>query len=355
MSGVSKSVKPGVSWEARWQAETRDHVIALAWSPDSSCLAAAAVAGPITVCDGNTGRIRHVLPGHGFGTTALSWSPQGRILASAGQDGKVKLWDVATGQLHETLDGGAAWVERVAWSPNGTLLAAAAARKVRLWNTAGQLVREYANHPSTVADIQWKPGTLELASACYGQIGLFHPDQAEPVRSLKWKGSQLVLAWSPDGKHMATGDQDSTVHFWIMKTGEDLMMAGYPVKVRELSWDHTSRYLATGGGAMPCVWDVSGKGPAGTKPLQFQGHTANVTGLAFQHSGSLLASGGADGQVILWHPGKHNRALAQAQSDSGITQIAWSPDDQRLAVGTESGSVCAYVLKSSNESKSGSA
>ena len=345
MFGVSKSSKAGVTLAQRWQAEIGDHVIALAWSPDGAGLAAAAVGGPITLCDGTTGRIRQVLPGHGFGTTAISWSPQGGILASAGQDGKVKLWNVATGELHMPLDGGAAWVERVTWSPEGTLLAAAAGKKVRLWNTAGQLVREYGNHPSTVADIQWKPGTLELASAAYGQLALFHPDQAEPVRSLNWKGSQLVLAWSPDGKHLATGDQDSTVHFWIMQTGEDLMMSGYPAKVRELSWDHTSRFLATGGGAVPCVWDVSGKGPAGTKPLQFEGHMANVTGLAFQQSGPLLASAGADGLVMLWHPGKHKQPLAKTRVDSGITQIAWSADDRRLGVGTESGAVRVYALE----------
>jgi WD40 repeat protein len=361
MSGVSKktptrSVSEGtrnpaadVAWKARWRAEIGEHVIALAWSPDSSALAAAAVGGPISVFEAGTGRIRHVLPGHDFGTTALSWSPQGGLLASAGQDGKVRFWNVAGGQMHRSLDGGAAWVERATWSPDGTLLATAAGKKVRLWNAAGQLMREYGNHPSTVADIQWKPGTMELASAAYGQIALFHPDKAEPVRLLKWKGSQLVLAWSPNGKHMATGDQDSTVHFWIMKSGEDLMMSGYLTKVRELAWDYTSRYLATGGGRVPCVWDVSGKGPAGTTPQQLEGHTANVTSLAFQHAGPLLASAGADGLVMLWHPGKHKRALARAQAASGFTQIAWSPDDQWLGAGTESGAVLVYARLVSGE------
>jgi hypothetical protein len=47
---------------------------------------------------------------------------------------------------------------------------------------------------------------------------------------------------------------------------------------------------------------------------------------------------------ILWHPGKHRRPLAQVQTASGITQIAWSPDDQRLGVGTESGAVLVYFL-----------
>jgi WD40 repeat protein len=342
---VSKSSKAGISLEQRWQAEIGDHVIALAWSPDGAGLAAAAVGGPITLCDGTTGRIRHVLSGHGFGTTALSWSPQGALLASSGQDGKVKLWNTRDGKLQQALDGGAAWVERVTWSSGGTLLASAAGKHVRLWNTAGQMVRDYEAHPSTVADIQWKPGTLELASAAYGQIALFHPDKAEPVRVLSWKGSQLALAWSPDGKYIATGDQDSTVHFWIVKSGEDLMMSGYPTKVRELAWDSTSRYLATGGGDTPCVWDVSGKGPAGTKPVQLEGHKAKVTALAFQHSGPLLASGGADGLLLLWQPAKHGRTLAKVEFPGPITQIAWTANDQSLSVGTEGGRIAVLSLQ----------
>jgi WD40 repeat protein len=341
---VSKSPKSAVAFEPRWQAHVGDHVIALAWSPDGLTLAAAAVGGPITLCDGQTGRIRHVLPGHGFGTSALSWRPQGLLLASAGQDGKVRVWDAQGGREHLALDGGAAWVERVAWSPDGTLLASAAGRKVRLWDPAGRMVREYPNHPSTVADIRWKPGTHELASAAYGELTLWNPEKSEPIRVCKWKGSMLVLAWSPDGKYIATGDQDSTVHFWIVKTGEDLMMSGYPTKVRELAWDCTSRYLATGGGAVPCVWDVSGKGPAGTKPLQFEAHQDRVTGLAFQHAGPLLASAGADGLVALWQPGKSKRALTQAAHRAPIAQMGWSPDDRRLALGMESGTVAVHAL-----------
>ncbi len=167
MSGVSK---PENAFAQRWQTNVGDHVIALAWSPDGNTLAAAAVGGPITLCDGQTGRIRHLLAGHEFGTTALSWSPQGTLLASSGQDGTVRLWNPADGTEDRVLEAGSAWVERVAWSPSGTLIAAAAGKKIRLWNPAGRLVQEFDDHPSTVADIQWKPGTLELASASYGQI-----------------------------------------------------------------------------------------------------------------------------------------------------------------------------------------
>ena len=130
-----------------------------------------------------------------------------------------------------------------------------------------------------------------------------------------------------------------------MASGEDLMMSGYPIKVRELSWDRTSRLLATGGGPVPCVWNVSGKGPAGTTPDQFEAHEDKVTALAFQHAGPLLASAGDDGLVALWHPGKHAKTVATAKQKSGITQLGWSPDDRRLAFGTAAGTVAVYALK----------
>ena len=343
MFSIGKT-KRGPSLQRRYSAQLADHVITLAWSPDGQTLAAASVSGPVTLYDSRTGNGRQFLAGHGFGTTALSWHPQGKWLASAGQDGQVKLWNPANGQLDRALDGGASWVERVAWDSTGTWLAAAAGRTVRLWDATGQLLHEYGPHPSTVADIQWKPGKAELASAAYGQLALWSPERTEPAGIFCWKGSQLRLAWSPDGKYIATGDQDCTVHFWCVATAKDLMMSGYPTKVRELAWDPTGRYLATGGGSTPCVWDVSGKGPEGTEPVQLEGHANNVTALAFQHAGPLLASAGAEGLTILWHPEKTRRPLARATLSAAITQLAWSPEDQRLAVGTSDGTIAVHML-----------
>jgi WD40 repeat protein len=324
-----------------WQADVGEHVIALAWSPDGATVAAAAVGGPIVLFDA-AGSVKHRLAGHGFGTTGLSWHPKGGLLASSGQDGLAKLWNALTGEIACEVEGGAAWVEHVAWSPDGAYLATAAGRKVRLWNMAGDLVREWADHPSTVAAIQWKPRGTELASAAYGKLSIYKPAHEAPTRALEWKGSMLALAWSPDGKHIATGDQDNTVHFWVLKTGEDLMMSGYPTKVRELSWDAAARYLATGGAPTICVWDTGGKGPGGSKPIQLEGHTDLVKALAYQNFGPLLASACAGGQLALWWPAQNATALSQALHGSGATQLAWAADDARLALGCDSGAVAVY-------------
>lgn len=338
---------PGVSRRPRlnrlWRAELPDHVAALAWSQDDRLTATAAVSGPVVVLTADSGAVRHALPGHWFGATSVGWVDAGTV-ASAGQDGRVRLWDAATGVERAALDAGARWVERLAVSPCGGSLAAAAGRMVRLWDRTGGLLRDYPDHASTVTDVVWRPGGTEFTSSAYGGANIWSPDANEVVRRLAWKGSVLRLAWSPDGEYLATGDQDSTVHFWVADTGEDLQMFGYPMKVRELAWDAGSRFVATGGGPQVTVWDCSGAGPEGTMPLCLKGHdgTATVSALAFQRAGALLASGGSDGKVLLWRPVEGTRRQVETRLDAGVTQVLWSGDDSRLVVGTKAGEVIMY-------------
>ncbi|MEM7342752.1 MAG: WD40 repeat domain-containing protein [Chloroflexota bacterium] len=329
----------GKSMSTRWQANIDDYVIRLAWSPDGTMLAAGAVEGPITLLDAQSGDVRHTLPGHGFGTTDLSWHPEQGWLASAGQDGEVKVWDVVNGSKLWSQPGGAAWVEHVAWNPTGDLLASAAGRELRLWDGQGNLLHQYADHPSTIASLGWRPASKEVATIGYGGITLHDLEQPEKARLFEWKGSSLVLSWSPDGKYIATGDQDSTVHFWYSDSGQHLQMWGYATKVRELSWNHTSRYLATGGSSSVVVWDCAGKGPEGSTPKMLEQHESLLTMLAYQNRGKLLASACQDGLVVLWQPNRNQNALSHINFDGLVSQIVWSPNDSYLAVGTEFGDV----------------
>jgi WD40 repeat protein len=118
-------------------------------------------------------------------------------------------------------------------------------------------------------------------------------------------------------------------------------MYGYPTKVRELSWDSMSRYLATGGSDIVTIWDCSGKGPAGTKPIELKGHADLVSTLGFAHRGFLIATASVDGRLIFWHINKQKRPrpLVQAAFQSSISQLAWSPNDKLIALGTENGLV----------------
>jgi len=341
--------KPENKLRTAWTAAVADHAIGITWSPDGKYLAAAAVSGPVTIFDAATGKPTHELKGHGFGTAAIAWQPTGSTLASVGQDGKVRLWDTGTGQEVRVLEAGAAWAEKVVWHPSGQMFATAAGKKVRVWTAAGELLRELPPQAGTVMDMAWRPGTNHLTLLAYGSATTYDPiTGTEPVKLLAWKGSPLALAWSPDGKILAHGNQDSTVHFWYYDEATDLQMWGYRTKVRELAWDYSSRYLATGGGPVVCLWDTRAtpRGPEGSKPQMFQGHAddASLTAVAFQAHGFLLASAANDGRVFLWQPtNTRGPQIGNFKFSSGeATVLAWSHDDKSLAAGSGTGAVSVF-------------
>ena len=94
------------------------------------------------------------------------------------------------------------------------------------------------------------------------------------------------------------------------------------------------------------MWDCSGRGPAGTKPITLSGHQDFLSVARFQHRGELLASGGADGRVYVWQLRGSLRSLAvhEGALAAGITSLVWSPNDQYIAVGDESGGVRVFSM-----------
>lgn len=324
---------------AAWDAEIADYIICMEWSRDGSVLAVASLGGPIMLFE-RGGRFLRELPG---GTQSISWSADGRLLASGGQDGFACIWEVSSGRKLHRLAGGADWVEHVAFSPKKDYLLTAAGRFLKLWNAEGALLRAFPLHPSTISDVQWQRDSLYFATGAYGQLGMFHAEKPEFSKLFAWKGSILVVAWSPDSNYIATGNQDASVHFWYRKTGKDLEMSGYPAKVRELDWDPKSRFLATGGSELATIWDCDGNGPAGTKPIQLEAHQRFLTVVAFDPEGPFLATGCQAGRVYVWNYLRRRQLpLRGADLSRAITQIRWTPDGGMLAAAAESGSLRVF-------------
>lgn len=317
-------------------ASAGDWVNHVAWTPDGSRVLAAVADGTVLAVEAADGHAFEA-QAHDGPATCVAVAPDGTV-ASGGHDGAV----IVAGRPVEL---GRGWVGRVAWRADGGRLAVAHGRRVHLLEPDGAASAVSSDFEATVTDLGWLPRGVGIAAGSYGGVRVLRGRDGRTETELAWKGSVLALAVSPDGKRLAHGNQDSTVHFWEIKKRRELHMWGYATKVRELAWRHDGRYLATGGGTTVTVWDFAGNGPEGSTPVELDHHEDLVTWLGFQPAGDLLASAGADGLLLIWCPGLSTEPVAAVSSDDQVTCAAWSPDGRRLAAGSADGSIAICDLQ----------
>ena len=342
MPRLSNESTLGTVLSTLWRAELDDHVPAFSLSPDGGRLAAASLAGPIAVLDTAGGETVLELAGHQPSTLALEWSPAGGTIASGGMDGAFRLWNARTGVETAVLEAGSSWGEHVAWRGDGELLATAAGRFLRLWAADGTLVRSFEPHPSTVGALCWAPKGREISTVCYGGLYMWARHQPAPVRRSELQSSLLALAWSPDARFAAAGEQSGAVHLWRSNGKGELEMYGFPSKVRHLSWSADSRWLATSGGDGAVLWDCAGRGPDGRSGRMLEGHDAAVSALSFHPTEDLLACGDEQGRLSLYAPNARRRPLGAVELDEPVALLAWSRDGRILYAAGGQGTIVAY-------------
>ena len=327
-----------------WSEEVGDYAIAGGWIRRGEALVVGDAEGGVYAFDGESGAIAWERPRmHEGGVLAMAVHPSGSAFATAGQDGRVLIWSAAEGQVSRALDVGSGWVENVAWSLDGQRLAASCSRQVRVYDADGAEVWQSGDHPSTVSAIAWS-SVGELATACYGRASFFDAASGELRQKLEWQGSLVSMVLSPSGDIVACGSQDNTVHFWRRSTEQDSMMSGYPGKPSALAFDKTGTLLATGGGETVTIWSFRGRGPEGTQPGVLQLHVQPITTLAFAPKAMRLASGCREGAVAVWSLQRNGkgRSVGGAFVAGAVAELYWRPDGNALAALDGQGGVTVW-------------
>ena len=135
------------------------------------------------------------------------------------------------------------------------------------------------------------------------------------------------VAWSPDGRRLATTSSDHTARIWAVEHGGELLVLPHREGVRGVAWSPDGQRLATtSNDRMTRIWDAE----HGTQLLVLRGHTDTVLGVAWSPDGQRLATASYDHTARIWDV-EHGGELLVLPHREGVRGVAWSPDGQRLA------------------------
>ena len=260
----------------------------------------------------------------------------GERIITGGDDGHV----AATGDNGEprvvAVDNKKRWVDQVALAPDGAV-AWSAGKTAHVLTKRGE-GRSF-EAPSTVAGLAFAPKGFRLAIAHYNGATLWFPNATGAApQKLEWKGSHLGITVSPDGRFVVTMMQEPTLHGWRISDGQHMRMSGYSARVRSLGWTADGDFLATSGSVQLILWPFDGKdGPMGRQPMLLAKREARVTVVSCHPRQPVIATGYADGTVLLVRIDDGTLILVRQGDGGPVSAIGWDPAGQILAYGTEAG------------------
>ncbi len=270
--------------------------------------------------------------------------PSGEGLVTGGDDG---------GLMHVRRQGASAidrvtgqWIDAVATSSASGLIACAAGREVLVRDSADPAFSRRFPHDRSVAAVAFDPKGRRLAAATYGGVALWYARIAEQKAvMLRWAGSHIDVAFSPDGRFVVSSMQEAALHGWRLSDALDMRMGGYPSKVKSLVFLDNGLWLATSGAQGVILWPFSGgQGPMGKQAAEIGfDQSATITRVAGPARGSILAAALDDGRI--WACDLKSRRIEAIKAEKGppITALAVFGRES-LAWGDEAGGAGVETL-----------
>ncbi|HTE18766.1 MAG TPA: WD40 repeat domain-containing protein, partial [Armatimonadota bacterium] len=154
------------------------------------------------------------------------------------------------------------------------------------------------------------------------------------------KGRITGLAWSPDGKSLATSSADGSLRIWDPTLGATRRFSQEGRKISCIAWSPDGKRLAVGADGMVRVWSTTAWRLLQVLPE----HDGLVTALSWRPDGLLLAAGDWHGKIRISNP--ETGAVRRLLSDEGgiIGQLAWNPNGKLLAAAGSWGRVAIWDL-----------
>jgi mono/diheme cytochrome c family protein len=272
-----------------------------AFSPDGSRALFASADRSLRLWNVEAGRDIRRFIGHTASVWCVAISPDGKRALSGSADRTVRLWDINTGRelrrlaVHEEL------VSAVAFSPDGQrALSAGFDPSVILWDLeTGRALRSFANVRRATTNVLFTRDATQML-VCSGTVPrLVNLSDGHEVHCFEGhNGNVTAAAFSPDGTHLLSCDEDGFIRLWETATGRAIRtMQGHVGAINSVAFSADGRTALSGGADRTVrLWDVE----TGKELKRLGEHKASLVAVAFSPDWSEVLSCSRDAAVRNW-------------------------------------------------------
>jgi WD40 repeat protein len=305
------------------------------------------------------------LRGHeGGGVNAAAWSPGGGRIVTASPS-QVIVWDASTPKGYEpndihrypelTVSPQDGLFTAVAFGPDSHIATGMSDGTTVVWELSAEAataVLTLGGHEAAVETVDFSPdGTGLTTSSNDGTVRVWDISSGGVGHEWLTLPGEGGLAYSPDGERLAVGSEDGKIHVYEAASGrETLVLQAHEGRVNAIAFDPTGSTLATAGlvDGTARIWDAASGDELATFDLALSGeresrpcplHRTSLTqafDVAFSPDGSMLATGGWEGpsSTIIWDPTPGGKQLVLPEvpeQDLWGRSIDFSPDGRLVA------------------------
>jgi WD40 repeat protein len=319
---------------------TRDFAV----NQDQTQLAAGGQAGTNEVWELNTGSHLLTLAQHPAPVDDVGFSPDERYMISLDRDGLLRLWDIRPVALGEraslSVNPG---VFDLKLSPDGTRIALGnIGGPASIWNlTTGERLATLAGDFGGIYRVDYSPdGRLLATAGTDGLVRIWNLESGLLSTALSGHGPGLAgglfpgvldVAFSPDGTRLVSAGADGLAKIWDVATGVELMtLSGHTDSLHSVAWSPDGRTIATtsdDGDTSVKLWDAE----TGELLHTLLGHHVRVWGLDFSPDSSTLITGGARGMIKAWDVASGRNLYTVIDEADHIGTVKFAPDGQTFA------------------------
>jgi WD40 repeat protein/serine/threonine protein kinase len=247
-----------------------------------------------------------------------------------------------------TLRAHAYWVLDTEYSPDGTSYATAAFTGIRIWDTATGRLRVTVSSQQAFTTVAYSPDGRMLATGTLTGTGQLWNAQTGELRTTFTGHTNEVWAavFSPTGDSLLLASVDGAARLWDLATEKErFTLRGHTAGIRGATFSPDGRLIATAGlDHVAKIWDAA----TGKELLSLHGHTDGVKSVNFSADSKRIVTGGLDGIARVWDAATGTEQLRLEGHTSRVTNAIFSADGRQIL--TASGDATARLWDSTTGS-----